>query len=82
VAKGLISESAAPTDEDAFRLVFLPGFSTKEVASSVSGRGVGMDVVRTAVEKNAAQFISIPSSGSAHASRFACRSNYRSFPLC
>jgi two-component system chemotaxis sensor kinase CheA len=32
--------------------VFLPGFSTKEVASSVSGRGVGMDVVKTAVEKN------------------------------
>ncbi|HEU5436269.1 MAG TPA: chemotaxis protein CheW, partial [Telluria sp.] len=31
---------------------FLPGFSTKEVASSVSGRGVGMDVVKTAVEKN------------------------------
>ena len=52
VAKGLISESAIHSDEDAFRLVFLPGFSTKEVASSVSGRGVGMDVVRTAVEKN------------------------------
>lgn len=52
IAKGLISESGAQSDEEAFQLVFLPGFSTKEVASSVSGRGVGMDVVKTAVEKN------------------------------
>ena len=50
--KGLIAENGAPTDDEAYQLVFLPGFSTKEVASSVSGRGVGMDVVRTAVEKN------------------------------
>ena len=52
LSKGLIQESAAQTAEEAFQLVFLPGFSTKEVASSVSGRGVGMDVVRTAVEKH------------------------------
>ncbi len=52
LAKGLISDSAAQTPEEAFQLVFLPGFSTKEVASSVSGRGVGMDVVKTAVEKH------------------------------
>jgi two-component system chemotaxis sensor kinase CheA len=50
--KGLISESAVLSDDEAYQLVFLPGFSTKEVASSVSGRGVGMDVVKTAVEKN------------------------------
>ena len=50
--KGLISESTALSAAEAFQLVFLPGFSTKDVASSVSGRGVGMDVVRTAVEKN------------------------------
>ncbi|WP_432379842.1 chemotaxis protein CheA [Duganella sp. P38] len=50
--KGLISESTALTADDCYQLVFLPGFSTKEVASSVSGRGVGMDVVKTAVEKN------------------------------
>jgi two-component system chemotaxis sensor kinase CheA len=50
--KGLITESAQLSNDDCFQLVFLPGFSTKEVASSVSGRGVGMDVVKTAVEKN------------------------------
>ena len=52
LAKGLITESMAQTTEEALQLIFLPGFSTKEVASSVSGRGVGMDVVRTAVEKH------------------------------
>ncbi|ALK98324.1 chemotaxis protein CheA [Massilia sp. WF1] len=50
--KGLITEHQASSDDEAYQLVFLPGFSTKEVASSVSGRGVGMDVVKTAVEKN------------------------------
>lgn len=52
LSKGLINENAAQSDDEAFQLVFLPGFSTKEVASSVSGRGVGMDVVKTAVEKH------------------------------
>src|SRR5450830_155154 len=50
--KGLISENVQLSNDECFQLVFLPGFSTKEVASSVSGRGVGMDVVKTAVEKN------------------------------
>ncbi|WP_025916238.1 chemotaxis protein CheA [Herminiimonas sp. CN] len=50
--KGLIGENDAQTDEEAFQLVFLPGFSTKEVATAVSGRGVGMDVVKTAVDKH------------------------------
>ena len=52
VSKGLINSHDARTDDEAFQLVFLPGFSTKEVASSVSGRGVGMDVVKTAVERH------------------------------
>lgn len=52
ISKGLISAHEARTDDEAFQLVFLPGFSTKEVASSVSGRGVGMDVVKTAVERH------------------------------
>ena len=52
ISKGLINAHDARTDDEAFQLVFLPGFSTKEVASSVSGRGVGMDVVKTAVERH------------------------------
>jgi two-component system chemotaxis sensor kinase CheA len=52
ISKGLINEGAAQTLEEMLQLVFLPGFSTKEVANSVSGRGVGMDVVKTAVEKH------------------------------
>ncbi|HEX2605607.1 MAG TPA: chemotaxis protein CheA [Oxalicibacterium sp.] len=52
ISKGLISDAAPLTPEECLQLVFLPGFSTKEVANSVSGRGVGMDVVKTAVEKH------------------------------
>lgn len=43
---GLIGEHLVISDEDALQLAFLPGLSTKAQASSVSGRGVGMDVVR------------------------------------
>lgn len=51
--KGVISEEEANTmdEKQSYNLVFLPGFSTKEVASDVSGRGVGMDVVRTNIRK-------------------------------
>ncbi|NEX62075.1 chemotaxis protein CheA [Noviherbaspirillum galbum] len=52
LSKGLINDNQALTTEESLQLIFLPGFSTKEVASSVSGRGVGMDVVKTAVEKH------------------------------
>jgi two-component system chemotaxis sensor kinase CheA len=51
--KGLISDEEANTmdERQSFNLVFLPGFSTKDVASDVSGRGVGMDVVKTNIQK-------------------------------
>jgi two-component system chemotaxis sensor kinase CheA len=49
---GAISEeeAAAMTDDEAMRLAFLPGVSTREVSSDISGRGVGMDAVLVAVE--------------------------------
>ena len=47
VQKGILKENAQLTDKDAFNLIFAPGFSTKEVVTDVSGRGVGMDVVKT-----------------------------------
>jgi len=51
--KNLISEDEAArmTDEAVVNLVFLPGFSTAEVATELSGRGVGMDVVKTNISK-------------------------------
>ncbi len=51
--KGIIDEAALErlSDQEAVNLVFASGFSTMEVVSDLSGRGVGMDVVRTAVEK-------------------------------
>jgi two-component system chemotaxis sensor kinase CheA len=51
--KGLIDETTLEriSDQDAINLVFAAGFSTAEVVSDLSGRGVGMDVVRTAVER-------------------------------
>lgn len=43
--KGLISEGPELTEDEIFRMIFLPGFSTAEKVSDISGRGVGMDVV-------------------------------------
>ena len=48
--KGLIAPDAALTDEECDHLIFLPGFSTADVVSNVSGRGVGMDVVKRNIE--------------------------------
>lgn len=51
VEKGLMDEEAAKrlTDRECYNLIFLPGFSTKSEISDVSGRGVGMDVVKTRI---------------------------------
>lgn len=53
VEKGLISEREADsmTDKEAYGLIFRAGFSTAKVVTNVSGRGVGMDVVKTNIEK-------------------------------
>lgn len=50
IDKGLIAADAALSDADIDNLLFLPGFSTANVVSDLSGRGVGMDVVRTAIQ--------------------------------
>jgi two-component system chemotaxis sensor kinase CheA len=50
VEKGLITADAVLSDPETFHLIFLPGFSTAKVISSVSGRGVGMDVVKRTIE--------------------------------
>jgi two-component system chemotaxis sensor kinase CheA len=53
IEKGVITEKEADamTEKEAFGLIFRPGFSTASQVTSVSGRGVGMDVVKTNIEK-------------------------------
>jgi two-component system chemotaxis sensor kinase CheA len=51
VKRGMMDEDAASrlTDKECFNLIFMPGFSSKDKISDISGRGVGMDVVKTAI---------------------------------
>ncbi len=57
VEKGLVDPDAAArmTDQECFELILMPGFSTKEQISDISGRGVGMDVVKTAITRLSGQ---------------------------
>ncbi len=73
IDKGLISKEAAihMSDEDAYQLIFMAGFSTKTEVSEVSGRGVGMDVVKSRINELNGQ-IHI-SSELGHGSRFTLR---------
>ncbi|MEM7521255.1 MAG: chemotaxis protein CheA [Pseudomonadota bacterium] len=50
IDKGLIPADASLTDTEIDNLLFMPGFSTASVVSDLSGRGVGMDVVRTSIQ--------------------------------
>jgi two-component system chemotaxis sensor kinase CheA len=49
IERGLVAPDAAPSEKDIFNLVFQPGFSTAEQVSKLSGRGVGMDVVKRSI---------------------------------
>lgn len=50
IERGLITADSSLTDSELFQLIFLPGFSTARAVTSLSGRGVGMDVVRRTIE--------------------------------
>ncbi|WP_299692917.1 chemotaxis protein CheA [uncultured Tateyamaria sp.] len=50
IDKGLVAEDAVLSDTEIDNLLFLPGFSTASCVSDLSGRGVGMDVVKTAIQ--------------------------------
>ena len=50
IKKGLIAADAQLTDDEIDNLLFLPGFSTAETVSDISGRGVGMDVVKRSIQ--------------------------------
>jgi two-component system chemotaxis sensor kinase CheA len=66
-ARGLVDEAALArmSDQEAVNLVFLPGFSTADAVSDLSGRGVGMDAVRSAVDalNGTVQLTSVPGQG-------------------
>ena len=51
IERGIIHPNKVLSDQEAYQLIFEPGFSTADKISSVSGRGVGLDVVRTQIEK-------------------------------
>jgi chemosensory pili system protein ChpA (sensor histidine kinase/response regulator) len=53
ISSGYVSEAEAPqlTDDELYSLIFAPGFSTAETISEVSGRGVGLDILRNSVHK-------------------------------
>lgn len=51
ISKGLIHPNKIISDQEAYQLIFMPGFSTADKISNVSGRGVGLDVVKTMIEK-------------------------------
>lgn len=65
IKKGLLKPGTQMSNEDAYRIVFLPGFSTKEAVTDVSGRGVGMDVVKTNIEmlRGSIQIFTTPNQG-------------------
>jgi two-component system, chemotaxis family, sensor kinase CheA len=51
IEKGLLAADAEKSDKELLQMIFLPGFSTAGAVTSVSGRGVGMDVVKRALER-------------------------------
>lgn len=51
VERGLVAADARPSDEEIDQFIFAPGFSTAESVSNLSGRGVGLDVVKTAIDQ-------------------------------
>jgi two-component system, chemotaxis family, sensor kinase CheA len=66
IERGLVPDDQALSDNETYNLIFEPGFSTARTVSSVSGRGVGMDVVRKHIEKlrGRIEIRSTPGSGS------------------
>ncbi len=66
ISRGLLREGENPSDRDLFALIFEPGFSTAKQVTDISGRGVGMDVVRRNIEelRGTVDITSAPGKGS------------------
>jgi two-component system chemotaxis sensor kinase CheA len=74
VEKGILTEAeaGAMSDRDAYELIFRAGFSTAAVVSDVSGRGVGMDVVRQTITQLKGTIVIDSVKGSGSTSSSAC----------
>lgn len=72
IKNGIIASGEGLSEQDIYRMIFLPGLSTAEKVTDVSGRGVGMDVVREAVEKlrGKIEIASVPGKGATFAASF------------
>ncbi|MBN2539854.1 MAG: chemotaxis protein CheA, partial [Deltaproteobacteria bacterium] len=72
VEKGIVKETDTLSDNEIYKLLFLAGFSTADQVTNISGRGVGMDVVKQAVEKlrGKIEVSSVEGEGSTFASFF------------
>jgi two-component system chemotaxis sensor kinase CheA len=61
------------SDAELYQLIFQPGFSTAKEVSALSGRGVGLDVVKRTIEGMRGSIDSPPNLARARRSRYACR---------
>jgi len=84
IERGLVSRERAAnlTRREIFDFIFLPGFSTVEKATNLSGRGVGMDVVRSNLKKLNGSVELESNSARAPPYNFSCRSPWRSYLCC
>ncbi len=73
IEKGLVAPDATLFESEIFSLILAPGFSTAREVTDVSGRGVGMDVVRRSVEALRGSIDIASKPGAGPASRYACR---------
>ena len=66
VERGLVQDASQLSDKDIYNMIFLPGFSTAEKVTNVSGRGVGMDVVKKSIDglRGSVSINSTPGKGS------------------
>jgi two-component system chemotaxis sensor kinase CheA len=78
IARGLLAADANVTEQEIYQFIFLPGFSTADKVSEVSGRGVGLDVVKRSIEALRGTIELRNQPASAPRSVCRCRSHWRS----
>ena len=82
IERGLINPDAQLSESEVQRCIFQPGFSTAKQVTDISGRGVGMDVVRRNIESCRGTIDVASRPGGAPLSRCGCRSRWPSSMAC